>query len=371
MTLVAAARIRGVPVVFGDILISQRESNPGPSRPLPTRADAGDFLRAPYSIAGVRRKVVILSNHLAVAWAGSLLGAKQLIGELRGFVRNTPNLDRDHLFAFLDQDGYPDWGRGVRCELVGWLVDDRGPVAFHWKSDGDVYAGGEEYVVGTGADDFKGNARPDFFYTSPDLTPDEQVARIALGLASNAIGREMFSGETLHDLYGGAMEVALFGEGRFAPLTDIAFLFWHVETDPEGRDLRVTPMTTILKYRHIEDSLVVHTSRVRVNGGDRSAAQEMHVVTHVDQDDIAFDVPTFLPGQSKYYCNCIGGRVVGYGRIIGQLILGDPNPLIAFGQGFRDGKLDEEWLEMNTDFLTVLYDIIGHARNPLPNSTPP
>ena len=45
------------------------------------------------------------------------------------------------------------------------------------------------------------------------------------------------------------------------------------------------------------------------------------------------------------------------------MILGDPNQYIQFKQEFRDGKLDEEWLEMNTDFLTVLYEAIRHTRD--------
>jgi hypothetical protein len=183
-----------------------------------------------------------------------------------------------------------------------------------------VHAGREEYVIGTGAKDFKANARPDLFYNSPDLSPHEQVVRIVLWLAGNATGREMFSGEPLRHLYGGTIEAALFAEGRFTPLTDITFLFWHVVTDLEGKDFRVTPMTTFLKYRHVEDALVIHTSRIRVNEEGRSADQEIHVATHADQGGIAFEVPTFLPGQSKYYCNCIGGGIVGNGSIGGCVI---------------------------------------------------
>jgi hypothetical protein len=361
MTLAAVTRIRGVPVVFGDILISDPLPNPGLPRPIPTRKDAGDFLPGESSIAGVRRKMVILSDRLAVAWAGSLSGAARLIADLRGLVRNAENLDRDQLFAFLDRPGYPKWRSGVRCDLVGWLVDDRGPIAFHWKSDGDVHAGGEEYVIGTGAKDFKANARPDFFYNSSD-SPHEEVVRIVLGLAGNATGREMFSGEPLRHLYGGTIEAALFAEGRFTPLTDVAFLFWHVVTDLEGKDFQVTPMATILKYRHVEDALVIHTSRIRVNEGGRSAEQEIHVATHADQDAIGFEVPTLLPGQSKYYCNCIGGGIVGNGQIGGCVILGDPNKYIQFKQEFRDGKLDKEWLEMHTDFLTLLYETVKRTR---------
>lgn len=306
--------------------------------------------------------MVILSDRLAVAWAGSLSGAARLIADLRGLVRDAENLDRDRLFAFLDRPRYPNWRAGVRCDLAGWLVDDRGPIAFHWKSDGDVHAGGEEYVIGSGAEDFKANALPDFFYSSSDLSRHEQVVRIVLALAGTATSREMFSGEPLRHLYGGAMEAALFADGRFTPLTDIAFLFWHVVTDVEGKEFQLTPLATILKYRHVEDALVIHTSRIHVNEGGRSADQEIHVATHADQDAIAFEVPTLLPGQSRYYCNCLGGGIVGNGQIGGYVILGDPNKYIQFRQEFRDGKLDKEWLEMNTDFLTVLYETVKRTR---------
>ncbi len=216
---------------------------------IPTRNDVAELLPAGSSVASVRRKVAVLHDQLAVAWAGSEIGARHVIRDLRAFARGSEP-DRERLFTFLD--GYPDLGRGVHCELVGWLVDDRGAIAFHWDSK-DVWAGGEEYVTGSGAKDFTDSAgRRDFFYSDDaSVTPHEQVTHIALILAGYAVGREVLSGEPLRHRYGGGMEVAVFVDGRFAVITDIGFLFWRVEMDPKGDTFRGAYARTMLKYVHV------------------------------------------------------------------------------------------------------------------------
>jgi len=251
----------------------------------------------------------------------------------------------------------------VSCQLVGWLVDGRGPLAFHWDSAGHVWAGREEYVIGSGAEDFKANAaRRDVFYSDDvALTPDEQVTQIALILAGDAIGREMLSGEPLRHGYGGGMEVAVFAGGRFTVISDVCFLFWQAEMDVEEIDFRLAPVPTILKYLHVNDCLVVHTSRIERG---EAVAQEVHVVTPVDREvEVSDFFPRFLSGQSAHYCNCFGGRVTGYGSVTGTMVMREPNRFIRFGQDVRDGKLEAEWLEVHSDFPALVYETLKTALN--------
>lgn len=368
MTLVTATKIRDVPVVLGDILISSQHDTGHPV-PLPTRRDAGNLLPPGYSIASVRRKVTVLHDRLAVAWAGRQIGAQRVIKDLRRWLQET-DLDRDHLFVFLD--GYGDLGSGARCELVGWIVDDAGPIAFHWNMT-DVWAGHDEYITGSGKEDFAklvGGRR--IFYGSPDLTPDAQVVHICLTLAGYGIGREVLSGDSLSHGYGGGMEVALFTEGRFSVVTDANFLFWRVEFDPERKESRIAHVPTELKYLHINDCLVVRTRTIDERGGQEG---RIHIVTHVDQDEEEVSwVATFQPfvsGKSKCYCNCVVGRAPGYGDIVGTLVLQEPNDFLKFTQDIVDGKVIEERLELSDDFLRILHQTLeatvsGHGPSASP-----
>lgn len=305
----------------------------------------------------MRRKVVILHDRLAVAWAGRQIGAQRVIKDLRRWLQET-DLDRDRLFAFLD--GYEDLGSGARCELVGWIVDDVGPIAFHWNMR-DVWAGDDEYITGSGKEeDFAtlvGQRRT--FYASPDLTPDAQVVHICLTLAGYGIGREVLSGDSLIHRYGGGMEVVLFTEGRFSVVTDTNFMFWRVEFDAERKESRIAHVPTELKYLHAKDCLVVRTRRIDERGEQEG---RIHVVTHVDQDEEEVSwvstFPRFVSGKSKYYCNCLVGRAPGYGDIVGALVLQEPNKFFRFTQDIVDGKVEEERLEINDDFLRLLHQTL-------------
>lgn len=355
MTLAAVTKIRDVPVVFGDILISQRVAA---SRPfaIPTRKDVAELMPAGYYAADVRRKVAVVHDRLAVAWADSPLGAKSIISDLRKLVREHPDFDRDRLFAFLD--GPHDLGHGVRCQLVGWLVDSRGPVAFRWNSSGDVDAWGDEWVIGSGASDFMANARRDFFYTDPSMTPEQQVTHIVLVLAANAVGREVLGGEPLQRAYGGALEVAIFADGRFKVVTDLAFLFWSGEIDIEGKTLHLALAPTMLKYMHVDDCLVVQTSRIDASGNLERPA--IYVVTPVDKEgkEVSPSEPLrFVSMQSTFYCNFLAAAIRGYGRAFASLVLQEPNDFLRFNHAVRDGRIEAE-LDMRSDFPDILYKLL-------------
>ena len=113
------------------------------------------------------------------------------------------------------------------------------------------------------------------------------------------------------------MEVAVFADGRFTAITDICFLFWWVEIGAKGETSHLAPGRTILKYVHVNDCLVVYTSRIDEHG--KPEGQEIHVVTPIDQDEGVPDLPRF-----------VGGRVTGYGDVVGTLILREPNRFLKF-----------------------------------------
>jgi hypothetical protein len=351
MTLVAAVEILNVPLVFGDILISAPGERPAVA--IPTRPDAGQFV-APtgYSIAGVRRKVVLLHDRLAVAWARNEMGARRLVKELRGFV-GAGGVQRGGLFDWLRR--YPSQGRGVQCELVGWIVDDEGGAAFHWGSDGTFSVDQGPQLAGTGKEDFQAEilARPHGFYMKPDLSPADRALHLALSLAGNSIGREIASGAPLQHLYGGGIEVALFLDGRFRMASDVTFLTWLLEIDPDHQRSRIVPARAVLKFQHIGEHLVVHTARRDEQG--RPAPQEIHIVSPVDSDVEMTELPGFGPLTSPIFCNFLVVPVPGAGELNVTLVLTEPNEYIWFERspdGTESLALDHRFRILLSERLT-------------------
>jgi hypothetical protein len=118
MTLVAALTILNTPVLVGDILLSREGVNA--TAGLPTRLDAGTLMPPGYAVAGVRRKLAVLHDRLVVGWAGSEVGARSVIRELRSRAQGA-GFDRDRLREFLRADH--NLGR-VQVRLVSWLVPE-------------------------------------------------------------------------------------------------------------------------------------------------------------------------------------------------------------------------------------------------------
>src|SRR5262245_7978032 len=152
MTLIACLDIQGVPVLLADVIVSspgQVDRRVG----IPSRPDLTDLKQPERTITSVTRKIAKVHDRLVVGWAGTEMVARFVVKDLRVFCQERdPN--RDSLFARLG--AYEDFGMGVGCTLVGWLVDDRGPLAFEWDSASKrIVQGDKLYAVGTGADDLR------------------------------------------------------------------------------------------------------------------------------------------------------------------------------------------------------------------------
>jgi hypothetical protein len=72
------------------------------------------------------------------------------------------------------------------------------------------------------------------------------------------------------------MEVAVFADGRFTAITDICFLFWWVEIGAKGETSHLAPGRTILKYVHVNDCLVVYTSRIDADPARAQQVPQIH-----------------------------------------------------------------------------------------------
>src|SRR5918995_192569 len=151
MTLVAALYLYEVPVLIGDVILSQTGVSDEHGH-IPTRTDVAEVLPNEWlrRISGLKRKVATVHDRLVVGWAGHEVVAHDVVGSLRGHYRDREP-DRAELAAFLES--YPEVGRGIECTLIGWLVDEHGLTSFVWDSTSKKFeADGTEKTraVGTG-----------------------------------------------------------------------------------------------------------------------------------------------------------------------------------------------------------------------------
>ena len=132
MTVVAAFRTCGTPILVGDLLITADANNEENSF-LPTSPAAAASLPKDICarIAGTRKKVHLFGGSVAIAWSGSWLAASSVLKALKDF-SNGSEVDSNTLTAFFAQQTGWEEDR-VSVVLTGWLVKP-GLLCFRWNS---------------------------------------------------------------------------------------------------------------------------------------------------------------------------------------------------------------------------------------------
>lgn len=130
MTLVAAYRENGIPVLLGDFLLT---------------ADGQP--------SGLRKKIHLISSNLVVGWTGTLIAAIPVLKDLHSEF-NGRHVSKDEFERFLKN--YPPANFGsFSVLLIGWIIDGE-QHCFWWNSERPVDLFYEPYVYfGTGGDRIK------------------------------------------------------------------------------------------------------------------------------------------------------------------------------------------------------------------------
>lgn len=334
MTLIAALYLYDVPVLIGDVIVS-RTGGTGEHRHVPTRTDVPELLPPEWQrhISGMTRKVAKLHDRLVVAWTGHCIAARAVVADLRARYRGREP-DRADLAAFLQ--AYPELGRGVRCTLIGWLVDGRGVTSFVWHSDSRSFAakGTERNMAyGSGAQDLYELMQERQAFHSDDQTPEDKAVGAALGLAAQVIGDELLTGRTLQTLYGGAIEALYLSEGKFVAVENVTFLFWDAEIDNTAADTtRFNLAPILMKYEYVGESLCIYRMDTKFDGSSYPTRRDIHLVSAVDLPASRFTPPDAFPMDSRWYCSFVNARAAGVCRLRTVLVLPHEDGRIGFAR---------------------------------------
>ncbi len=263
LTVIAALELENVPVLMGDFLITA--DGPGKSLILHTRPTL-ELPEQTHRITDLRRKCIIINDHLIVAFTGRVSAGRRIIREL---VRRFSGADRGptierlekalHHFTFtLNSDDF----------IVGWTVHNRKPICFTFTSRlGSKVERVKRSVKGRGRQTFEG-------YLDNLLSPDDpsvKTAREGAGLAAIAlIGRqltdEMITGQPILERFGGGAEVAVWDGLRFQFIPKIGFFFYNLSIDENHKvTIASSGIDTIYENRGRYSMFCTYTSR-RIQG---------------------------------------------------------------------------------------------------------
>jgi hypothetical protein len=299
MTLVAAFKIEGVPVLLGDLLIT--ESSDLPHKLLPTRPDLSTAPSTGNRRVGVRRKVLSLGNKLVVGFTGTVRAGSSLFKWLHHeFCNKIPSPEELNLALRLHNNQLSG-----EASVVGWLADPE-PQCFTWTAKpGSRLQWCTHAILGTGADHFsKSILSAAHVGHSNNFTPTELARFVAITKATRVLSDELGPAGTLRNNYGYCLEVATWnGDGiEFVP--NLTFSFYNALIGPGDRN-QIQPVLVRL-YKHDERFSIVQTNFLGDTvGPDGSVGGHVYVDfatgLHDDCDDVAFPSSTLDP-NAPIYC---------------------------------------------------------------------
>lgn len=310
VTVIAAFAIGGFPLLFGDLLLTGPTS--GRTVAVPAQGDVqGFFGDSGWSISGLSQKVCLLSDSCAVAWAGSWLGARVAIAELRRRALSGP-LSVEDATGYLTSE--PDLRRNPAA-FVGLTYSAGHLHQFHFGAEElQTRSLGPAYVSGSGAGaihEFANLLQSMESTATGSPTVGNQAIANALSLGGMLLQSE-FRGRdtaaTLRSMFGGGYEIAYFSGGRMQKLPEITYVVWEAQIDESN--VHVSHPQLLIKQMYSGDHLLIKSARVESSAAaptPRIVDEQAHAIRPM------FEAPPFaaLPSlrsmslQSRLLCHCI------------------------------------------------------------------
>ncbi|BDI30939.1 hypothetical protein CCAX7_29900 [Capsulimonas corticalis] len=236
MTLIAAYRSYGIPVLMGDLLIT------------------GGGMSDDY-----RRKICRFSPHFVVAWTGHLILAEIIFTEIRRKMVNH-SLTKEWLESVLTSYQVEDFGL-LSIRLVGWIID-QGENCFRWNSEypSELFYG-EPMLDGTGApfiDGFVGQGNIyDMEY--PEAIDLEKAKEHCLFLATNLMSEEILKpGSTQSYGFGYAYEMLCLTESGFQYIDELMYFVLTVKFDCNWKFESASIENPMYTYSQQNEYAIIH-----------------------------------------------------------------------------------------------------------------
>lgn len=280
MTLIASFVTNGIPIIIGDLLVSNEIGVGDDDFSTPTIHNVNKHIkdRGLLRVSGITQKV-LTTGKICMACAGGYYHARELISHIHNQC-NEKNITSVQYNSILDN--YPI------CDLkninvISYFYDGKGferrniqtPI-FELEGLDDVQVAGSgtpafiqniEQVINNGKAVGK--------HTNLDTTVGH-----ALSFTSWAFCRQIMSGVGILEGWGGGFEIAYLNNGRFEKLNNLLFLLWKVNEKKNG-DLIIQSMPLFIKSEYQGDILRIFVC----DWGNDTLGERLYVANPLFQRD--------------------------------------------------------------------------------------
>lgn len=231
MTLIAAYRNKGIPVLIGDMALTK-----------------GD-------IRSLRKKVYVVSDNFVVGWTGYMIVAKRVIADLKKAFGN--NLVTKASLEDFFKSYEPDDFGSLHTNVIGWVVDDE-PHCFRWNClyPKEVFYD-SRFVDGTGREYFESlKNQPWQSGGSVLLIRDEAILSIINEVAHARFEESLYRG-TWDLSFGASYDILVFIDGRFRYVRSIAYIGWDYFWDSHRGTGRLEQAPVIIKHNCLGEYSII------------------------------------------------------------------------------------------------------------------
>lgn len=281
MTLAAAFVINQVPVVMADMLVSLRSGPQQPGLQLPSSGPISNLPKNRPTLHGLRQKVAVIADNLAVAFAGDVASSMIVLSGLRRQAEKGPITA-----AVLEEFARGNAKRLSKTALVGFLVNRKDDGTFiasrvQWRGQ-SVEMGplGSVDAAGTGGAVLQTFAemleRPPPEPSAPSI---RGALTTALSLCGMLLREEHATGSTIAvAASGGSYELAYFDGRKFVKTLDTTFVVWDAEVVDRTVDIKLPYL--VLRQFYVDDNVVLNVARAQCgpSGEDFKYVSHTHVV---------------------------------------------------------------------------------------------
>lgn len=359
MTVIASFNTNTCPILLGDLLVSGDE-NLYSSLNVPAIGEITQIFPkgSGFVPTGLRQKIAIVNENLALAWAGNRISAQTIISNLLIEARKKANWKLDDLSCF-----FADYDKehGDKVGIVGYSNDGKGIFSFGYGVNQIKYQS-EKYglvrLCGTGAKNLQSYL--DHFDIPPAsraTNPLETAVGNALVITTYMTGLERTTGSNLIEYYGGGFEILSLVQRKFKKIDDIAYLIW-VGRQMSDLSWRLSLPEICIKYYYHDDILLIRKVEFKSepNGALTSDNEAVYLISPIYRniDDIVLKNIKLSSFNSKFICSfiifySIDGSVQVLSRInySSQQI----HPI-----RFRDDASDILHMDIHSDFIKSIFE---------------
>jgi hypothetical protein len=304
MTAIAAITFLNCPVLLGDILVSNKHPATVPIASIPTFDEPARLHRASeFQIEGLRQKICVINNNIALAWAGGMMTARSIWRALSD-ASASEVLCLQQVKEILDSRESDM--RSDDVSVVGYVIHPEGSGSFSFQCEKtEDLKFGSAWVAGTGTGHLKAIlSKLHGMEQTDEADPGEKALGMSLVLAGNLIAEELLTQATLRKFFGGGYELIMLVDNQLTKAGDVSYIWWQGEITDEG--FVIGHPTRAMRLAYHDDLLLIRTLHMHAKSKEHAFDEECFVVRSLQRNKIPRDTLENLPVpdmNARYVCH--------------------------------------------------------------------